>query len=109
MTEIPASFLDLHRAVPGGGRLRSPLAQVAERHEFCEDLAQLLVDTARGVRADLGITEADVLARIDRGLRGPDAPVDADEATWVVRRLAELLRWAAPADDPAAAQPHPGD
>jgi hypothetical protein len=93
VTEIPASFLDLHRTGPGG-RLKARLADVAERHEFCEDLAQMLVDTARDARAHLQVTEDDVLERIGRGLRGPQAPVDPAEAGWVLRRLAELLQWA---------------
>ena len=34
-----------------------------------------------------------MLERIARGLRGEAAIVSADEAGWVVRRLAELLDW----------------
>jgi hypothetical protein len=95
--EVPGSFLDLHRSAPGSARLRTPAAEVADRHDFCEDLAQLLIDTARDRHAMLHVTEADVLERIERGLHGPQAPVDAGEAAWVVRRLAELLGWPPPA------------
>jgi hypothetical protein len=95
VTEIPASFLALHRTAPGA-RLGTPLTEVADRHEFCEDMAQMLVDMASRVHAQLQVTEDDVLERIGRGLLEPESPVDAAEATWVLRRLAELLRWPPP-------------
>jgi hypothetical protein len=92
---VPASFVALFTP---GGRLKPtvPWAHIAERHEFCEDLAQLLTDTARQQLWALKVTEADVLERIGRGLRGEGAPVDGAEAQWVLTRLAELLGWAGP-------------
>jgi len=48
----------------------------------------------------LGVTEDDVLERVHRGLltgeAAGDAVVSADEAWWVVHRLAELLGWPDP-------------
>jgi hypothetical protein len=56
-------------------------------------MAQMLVDPARDKLFELGVTEQDVLERMLRGLRVDDTMLSADEATWVVRRLAELLGW----------------
>lgn len=92
---LPESFARLYRA-PGGRRFTRPVREVHERHEFCEDLAQMLVDTARDKLFALGVAEADVLARIEQGLLAEGAPVDAAEARWVVTRLAELLGWPLP-------------
>lgn len=89
---VPPSFVALF--VPAG-RIR-PVAsreEIARRHELCEDLAQMLVEQARARLFELGITEGDVLERIALGLRGEGAIVSEVEASWVVRRLAELLDW----------------
>ncbi len=95
--EIPPSFLALYLP-PGRVKPTAPRAEIAQRYEFCEDLAQLLTDTARTMQFDLGITELDVLERVQRGLHAPGGQVNADEALWVARRLAELLGWP---EDPA--------
>ncbi|WP_281915426.1 ATPase with chaperone activity [Caldimonas thermodepolymerans] len=92
---IPPSFVDLY-VDPGRLKPREPRDVIAQRYEYCEDLAQMLTETARDKLWQLHVTEADVLQRIHQGLAGGDAGVDAAEARWVVRRLAELLGW----DDP---------
>ena len=104
---VPPSFVALYLA-PGRSRPSAPRAEIAARHEFCEDLATLLTERAAQIRWDLGITETDVLERVHRGLLGDAAPVSAAEARWVIRRLAELLDWEAlvfDADPGAAAAP----
>jgi hypothetical protein len=93
---IPPAFIALY--VPPG-RIKPTESRdfIAERHEFCEDLASTLTETAQQHLWNLGVTETDVLERIHRGLRavaGGEAPVSADEARWVIGRLAELLGWA---------------
>jgi hypothetical protein len=88
--EIPASFIALYLP-PGRLKPTLPRAELAARYELCEDMAQMLIDTARTMEFSLGITEADVLQRVGQGLRGEGAVVSPDEATWVVTRLAELL------------------
>lgn len=94
---VPPSFIALF-VPPGRIKPTEPREHIAQRYELCEDLAQMLCDQALARRAELGITEHDVLERIGRGLHGGDV-VNADEATWVIRRLAELLDWpAGPAD-----------
>jgi hypothetical protein len=93
---VPPSFIALF-VPPGGVKPRASRQHIAERYEFCEDLAQMLTDTASTKLFELSVTEADVLERIHRGLLVEGAPVDADEARWVVTRLAELLGWPAPA------------
>lgn len=89
---VPESFVALHLA-PGRSRPNASRAQIVARHEFCEDLATLLVDHASTKLWELGVTEPDVLERVHRGLLEADAPVSAVEAGWVIRRLAELLGW----------------
>ena len=95
---VPPSFVALYLA-PGRTRPSAPRAEIAARHEFCEDLATLLTDRAAHIRWDLGITETDVLERVHRGLLADEAPVSAAEARWVIRRLAELLDWETPPSD----------
>lgn len=76
---------------PGGQKPSLPRAELAARYELCEDLAQMLTDTARNMEFSLGITAADVLARCLQGLRVEPAVVTVAESTWVITRLAELL------------------
>lgn len=92
---VPPSFIALF-VPPGGMKPRESRAHISARYEFCEDLAQMLTETASTKLFELGVTEDDVLARIERGLLAEGGPVDAAEARWVVTRLAELLGWPAP-------------
>jgi len=96
---VPRSFIELYLP-PGRIKPTAPRDEIAARYEFCEDLASMLTEHARLKLWDLGITEADVLERMHRGLVAVDAPVTSTEAVWVIRRLAELLEWRAP-DFPA--------
>ena len=89
---VPRSFIELYLR-PGRIKPTAPRDEIAARHEFCEDLASMLTEHARLKAWELGITEADVLERMHRGLTVPDAPVSPAEAWWVMRRLAELLDW----------------
>jgi hypothetical protein len=95
---VPPSFVALY--VPDG-LVRASLDRqaLAERHEFCEDLAQMLTDTARDQWHAMHITEADVLQRIHAGLLTSDVLNGPPEAGWVIGRLAELLQWPQPATD----------
>jgi hypothetical protein len=79
------------------GRLKpaSTRAAITVRYEFCEDLANHLYEYARAQHFDLGITEQDVLERCHRGLLAGSSSVNEAEATWVIRRLAELEGWQA--------------
>jgi hypothetical protein len=89
---VPESFLDLHRD-RHRTRLHTPIAEVRARYEACEDLAQQLVAQAQHIHFDLGVSEDEVLARIEQGLAQAESGFSADEARWVTRRLAELLMW----------------
>ena len=90
--EIPDSFVALF--IPQGReRPSATRAVIGARYEFCEDLANHLYEYARGQHHDLGITEGDVLERVRLGLAQPASGVNAVEARWVVRRLAELEGW----------------
>ncbi|MEN9416422.1 MAG: hypothetical protein RI988_42 [Pseudomonadota bacterium] len=103
---IPEAFIDLFRPAGAQGRYRLTETRdvIAARHEFCEDLAQMLTETAQDQLHALGVTPEDVLERIARGLRSPESPVSAPEAGWVVGRLAEVLGWPMPST-PAVTEP----
>lgn len=92
---VPDAFLDLYRS-PGRTRLTLPRAEVAARHEFCEDLAQAMTEHAHAMLFGAHLAEDEVLRRCLAGLRAEGAGVSAAEAVWVVRRLAELLDWSQP-------------
>ncbi len=100
--EIPESFVALFIA-PGRIKPSATRATIAARYEFCEDLANHLVEYGRAQHFDLGITEADVLERVLLGLLQPASQVNEAEAHWVVRRLAELVDWAWP--EPPSTRP----
>ena len=91
---IPPSFVALF-VPPGRIKPTEPRHAIAARYELCEDMAQMLVDHAQTKLFELGVTEHDVLERVHRGLCAPGSVVSADEARWVIRRLAELLGWPA--------------
>ena len=97
---VPPSFVALF-IEPGRVKPNAPREHILARYELCEDLATMLMDHARTKLWELGVTEADVLERIHRGLLADAAGVDGAEAQWVTRRLAELLDWACPALNPA--------
>src|SRR5687768_8957791 len=99
---IPPSFIALY--TDRRRRLVVTLETLRSRYDLCEDLANQLVDFARGVHFDLGVSEDEVLSRCRRGLLDPPSQVEPAEAQWVERRLAELLAWPWP-DEPAAADP----
>lgn len=105
---LPASFIALF-VPPGRIKPTASREHISERHEFCEDLATLLVEHAKATQFDLGIAESDVLERSHLGLLTPDSPVSPDEAGWVIRRLAELLGWECPADIGVAPGRGPAD
>jgi hypothetical protein len=94
--EIPQSFLALFTD-PGRSKPNAPRAVVAARYELCEDLANLLTQTAPEIQFSTGLAERDVLQRCHQGLVGEAAVVSDAEAVWVVCRLAELLNWEQPA------------
>lgn len=89
---VAPSFIALF-IEPGRTKPSATREHIAARHEFCEDLANLLTEHASAKLFELGVTEGDVLERIQRGLSAGDASVSPAEAEWVVRRLAELLGW----------------
>ncbi len=90
--DIPASFIALFVA-PGRQKPSEPRHVVADRYELCEDMATMLTETAKNMLFSLGISEHEVLVRIQRGLTGDNSVVSVPEAQWVIQRLAELLEW----------------
>ena len=94
-TPIPESFIALF--VPRGRTRPTQLrAVIATRYDLCEDMAQMLTEHARTSLFALSITEELVLERMHQGLEDGSV-VSAEEAGWVITRLAELLDWPRPA------------
>ena len=79
--------------LPGRQKPSLPRHELAARYELCEDMAQLLTETARNMEFSLGLAESDVLTRCLQGLRVEPAVVNEVESVWVVHRLAELQNW----------------
>ena len=90
--EVPPSFLALFTS-HAGSRLTQPMAAVRERYELCEDMAQMLTESASVNQFKGGGAERDVLATMQSALQADGSPVQPAEAVWVIRRLAELLGW----------------
>jgi hypothetical protein len=89
---VPPSFVALF-IEPARVKPNAPREHILERYELCEDLATMLMEHAKTKLWELGVTEADVIVRIHRGLVTGEAGVTGTEAEWVSRRLAELLQW----------------
>jgi hypothetical protein len=87
---IPASFVALFIA-PGQTKPHTPWADIAQRYDWCEDMAQLLVNSTQTQAHRLGITASDAIATVRRGLHQGNTFTPA-EADWIVLRLDELLR-----------------
>lgn len=100
--EIPPSFQALY--IDARKRLTVPMAELRDRYELCEDLANHLTEHCRNVHADIGDIQIEVLQRCHQGLSGPDAVVSGPEAVWVVTRLAELLYWPMDWQEPTPAE-----
>ena len=97
---VPEAFVALYKP-QGALKPTEPWDVIAARCEFCEDLAQLLTETARLKLFELGIHESDVIERIHQGLLADVAVVSPAEAGWVAGRLAELLDWPWPGESAA--------
>lgn len=89
--DIPPSFFAVYANTQG--RLTAPIVAVRVRYEVCEDLAQHLVEHAQTLYRVQASSESEILARIHAGLATEDSGMAPGEATWIVRRLAELLVW----------------
>jgi hypothetical protein len=93
--EVPPSFLALF-STPDGLRLSQPMAEVRQRYELCEDLAQMLCEQASAAAFKSGGSESDVLSAMQGALSAEGGPLREREPAWVVTRVAELLGWALP-------------
>ena len=93
---VPESFVALY-VKPGHYKTSLPKAEVMQRYELCEDLANMLQDPISAQQFQLGITEDDALKTCWQGLLVQPDLVQPAEAFWVVCRLAELLSWPMPA------------
>ena len=91
---LPLSFLAVY--LDARQRRTAPMATVRSRYDWCEDLAQTLVEQLQRLHIDGADEERVALLRVLEGLRLPDAGLAPGEAEWVVRRLAELVGWRHP-------------
>jgi hypothetical protein len=87
---VPERFVQIF-VEPGRIRPRLSRSEIETRHELCEDLAQMLCDTAREQCWSLNITLADALERIALGLPECGLDLELAERDWVVARVNELL------------------
>lgn len=71
-------------------------AHIAQRYELCEDMAQMLCETASEQQFKTGAAPQSLLEWMERSLLGEDAVLESGEAHWVVLRIAELLHWEVP-------------
>ena len=91
---LPPSFTDLYKdpTRPYAKPVLS-FAEICERYELCEDMAQMLCEPSLNQMAALHITEEDVIERNFQGLRLSPELLNAQESIWVMQRLCELLNW----------------
>ena len=89
---VPESFVALF-VLPGRIKPSEPYEVIAQRHELCDDMAQLLTEQAGQLQWQLGLPEAEILVRMHAGLSAGEAGVSAAEAAWITKRMAELLNW----------------
>lgn len=94
-TLIPERFSALY-IPPGRHKPSLPWSELAQRHELCEDLAQMLTEQAANQAATHTLDESQVLERCLAGLHASPDLVSDVEARWVICRLAELLQWPQP-------------
>ncbi len=88
---IPPSFIELYQ--DARKRLTVSHAELRDRYEVCEDLANHLTQHCQNIHVEIGVDEQEVLVRCHNGLCAPESGVSEPEARWVVTRLAELLSW----------------
>ena len=93
--EIPQSFIALY-VKPGRSTPNAPQETVIARYEQCEDMASVLTEHAQTLAFKENFSESEVLMRCHQGLLTAPSEFSADEARWVIQRLAELLGWEAP-------------
>lgn len=91
---VPPSFLAVYS--DARGRLRDGAETVRARYELCEDLASHLIEQAQTLYHVQAPSESEILRGIHAGLSAAASGMAPGEATWIVRRLAELLAWQCP-------------
>ena len=86
---IPPSFMAIWLR---NGRPIATRATIEARYDLCEDLAIQTSDVCHTLQFKDDLSEAEVLRRCRASFEVGEV-VDALEADWVVRRVAELLMW----------------
>ena len=88
---LPESFLALFQT-PGRSKPSETQAHIAQRYEWCEDMAQLMTEPAREQMFRLVLTEEDVVHALRPGLADGSTGLSDAEVGWVAIRLRELLQ-----------------
>lgn len=92
---LPPSFVALF--VPAGKtKPVATLVHIAQRYELCEDMAQLLCESASEQQFKTGAAPHSLVEAMEAALLGDGAVLEPGEAHWVVVRMAELLHWELP-------------
>lgn len=99
---IAASFIALFTPA-GRSKPSATHAFIAQRYELCEDMAQMLCDSASEQQFKTGVLPELLVESMQAALLGDGAVLQPDEARWVVLRVAELLQWEVPALHEASA------
>lgn len=89
---IPPSFMALF-VPPGKTRPTASHPHIAQRYELCEDMAQMLCESASEQQFKTGCDPDSLVQSMAQTLQGEGAVLDSGEARWVVLRMAELLHW----------------
>ena len=88
--QVPASVIAIY-TIEGQKRTHVSRRWLEDRHDLCEDLAQLLAEKVKDKVWQLGITPDDGLERIERGLSTTELNLSEAETAWVVARTREVL------------------
>ena len=100
--DVAQSFLALYWK-PGASKPQASRAHIAQRYELCEDMANMLTQTAQNMLHGQSLTEQSVLESLLSVLSQPESVLSAEEARWVIWRLAELSGWQMPQSADSAA------
>jgi hypothetical protein len=88
---VPASFMALY-VPPGKIKLNISRQLLIERYEFCEDLAQVLVEQIKTKQWELGISQDIAIERVAKGLSQATDLLSDAESQWLMTRLDELMQ-----------------
>jgi hypothetical protein len=86
---VPGSFIALYVPV---GQIKpiKPREEIEAKYDYCEDLAQLLLQAMYDKMAELNLPIDIAFSRVSNVLADPNLNLSEVESTWVLSRLNEL-------------------